>query len=536
MVENQARNLPFLGLNGAERIYSQVFVEEEFQEKKGREKLSNNAIISILAGTMRGNEFHNIRGYIMAFGSKNSAEVRALKEQISDLESRLEKETYDRERVIRMLESVNEASHLSIWMAYFDESGNANAARFTDEMRRVLGYSTNELPNTVEAFGQLIHPDEVDAVFAAFGKAVSDKNAKFDIDYHLRLKDGSYRLFHAAGECLRKPNGSPEVFIGTFRDIEDETKNKEIYEHDSRRQHAVEQMMLEGSWSMDLTKYAIDDPKSPMVFSDQFKKILGYNNPHEFPDVMEAWITRMHPDDVPAASAAMGRQMSDPSGQTVFDMEYRMRHKDGTYRWVRASSMVVWSRDKKTPLMAAGTILDISDEKTNSLKFREELAPKIGSLREGITNISSTVGIATEQMREVTIKQDEIAESARSIVKAVDSSMDIISSIKNIADQTSLLALNASIEAARAGDAGRGFAVVANEVQNLSSSSKETTNHISSILNEMNSAINEILTKILDISQNISTENAEMQEINATVEKLHDFANEIGDMVSDLYK
>ena len=472
----------------------------------------------------------------MAFGSKNSAEVRALKDQIADLQSKLEKETYDRERVIRMLESVNEASHLSIWMAYFDENGVTNGARFTDEMRRNLGYNNSELPDNIEGFGSLIHPDDNERVFAAFGKTVTDKNSKFDIDYRLRLKDGSYRLFHAAGECLRKPDGKPEVFIGTFRDIEDETINKLIYEHDSRRQGAVEQMMLEGSWSMDLTKYAIDDPKSPMVFSDQFKKILGYNNPHEFPDVMEAWITRMHPDDVAGASAAMGKQMSDPSGQTVFDMEYRMLHKDGTYRWVRASSMVVWSRDRRTPLMAAGTILDISEEKTNSLKFREELAPKIGSLREGITNISSTVGMATDQMREVTVKQDEIAESARNIVKAVDSSMEIISSIKNIADQTSLLALNASIEAARAGDAGRGFAVVANEVQNLSSSSKETTDHISSILTEMNTAINGMLTKILNISENISTENAEMQEINATVEKLHDFANEIGTMVSDLYK
>ncbi|MCR5847146.1 MAG: PAS domain-containing protein [Lachnospiraceae bacterium] len=472
----------------------------------------------------------------MAFGGKNSAEVRALRDRIAELESNLEKETYEKERIVRMLESVNEASHLSIWMAYFDESGNTNAARFSDEMRRVLGYTIHDLPDNIDSFGKLFHPDEAAKVFAAFNEAVANKNAKFDIDYHLRMKDGSYKLFHAAGECLRKPDGSPDVFIGTFRDIEEYTRQQQIFEHDSRRQGAVELMMLEGSWSMDLTKYAIDDPKSPMVFSDQFKKILGYNNPNEFPDVMEAWITRMHPDDVADASAAMGKQLSDPTGKTVFDMEYRMLHKDGDYRWVRASSMVVWSKDRKTPLMAAGTILDVTDEKKSKLRFREELAPKIGSLRDGITNISSTVGMATEQMRDVTVKQEEIAESARTIVKAVDSSMEIISSIKNIADQTSLLALNASIEAARAGDAGRGFAVVANEVQNLSSSSKETTDHISKILNEMNDAINGMLDKILNISDNISTENAEMQEINATVEKLHNFANEIGSMVSDLYK
>ena len=293
--------------------------------------------------------------------------------------------------------------------------------------------------------------------------------------------------------------------------------------------------MLEGSWSMDLTKYAIDDPESPMVFSDQFKRILGYNNPHEFKDVMSEWITRIHPDDVAGASEAMGKQLSDPSGKTVFDMEYRMKHKDGQYRWVRASSTVVWSQDKTTPLMAAGTILDITDEKKNSLRFREEMAPKIEALRDGITEIATTVKTAAEQMNAVAERQTDLTDSAKKIADAVDSSMEIITSIKNIADQTNLLSLNASIEAARAGDAGRGFAVVAGEVQSLSSSTTDTTDHISNILGDMNTSIKDMLSKISQISENVSMENKEMEDISVTIEKLHAFANEIGEMVSTLY-
>ena len=99
---------------------------------------------------------------------------------------------------------------------------------------------------------------------------------------------------------------------------------------------------------------------------------------------MNSWITKIHPDDVAAASEAMGKQLSDPSGNTVFDMEYRMRHKNGEYRWVRAFSTVVWSKDKTTPLMAAGTILDVTDDKKNKMRFKEEMAPNIQSLRKGI--------------------------------------------------------------------------------------------------------------------------------------------------------
>ena len=114
--------------------------------------------------------------------------------------------------------------------------------------------------------------------------------------------------------------------------------------------------------------------------------------------------------------------------------------------------------------------------------------------------------------------------------------MEIIGSIQNITRQTNLLSLNASIEAARAGDAGRGFAVVASEVQSLSNSTKETTEHISERLTNMNESVKGILAKISQISRSIAEENEEMCTINATVEELHAAADEIAQMAESLYK
>ncbi len=462
-------------------------------------------------------------------GQDAQAQIEALQKEIEELK-------YTADRNYRMLRSVNNSSHLSIWIAYFDEEGNQSGVHFTDEMRRALGYSKDELPDVLDGLAKIIHPDDLERVLDAYGKAVADKNAKYDIDYRLLTKSGEYRLCHAAGECVRKPNGKPEFFIGTFMDIQDQEETKATLEISQRRQGAVEQMMLEGSWSMDLVNYKIDDPTSPMVFSDQFKKILGYSSSIDFPDVMSSWITKMHPDDVAEASAAMGKQLSDPTGATVFDMEYRMLHKKGDYIWVRASSMVVWSPDRTTPLMAAGTILDITEEKNNQLKFQTEMAPNIESLRKGITEIAKTVDLAAEQMNDVAAKQEEVTESAKSIEQAVDASMEIIGSIQSIADQTNLLSLNASIEAARAGEAGRGFAVVATEVQNLSNSTKETTGHISEILTNMNNAVKGILEKITQISDSISVENQEMASIDSTIDELHAAADEIAEMAATLYK
>lgn len=469
------------------------------------------------------------------FGKKGSIPVTD--NRIAELENEVTALKAELENSRIELEAVNTSTHLGVWKCYFDEQGNQDHVVYSDEFRRMLGYSKQEFPDDINILGKLIHPDETADVFAAFGAAAADKTGrkKFDIDYRLLTKSGDYKWFHAAGECLRYPNGNPKEFIGTFSDIDEQKKNAEIFVHDSRRKEAVDKMMLEGSWSMDLTKYAIDDPSSPMVFSDQFKKILGFapNSP-EFPDIMQSWITRIHPDDVPGASEAMGKQMADPSGQTVFDMEYRIKHKNGNWVWTRASSYVVW--EGSAPVMAAGTILDITEQKKNRERFKNEMEPNIESLRNGIAEISTNVEKATAQMQDVSSKQEELTEATNTIESAVNASMEIIGSIQSIASQTNLLSLNASIEAARAGEAGRGFAVVATEVQSLSNSTKETTENIAGILNNVNQSVKDILTKIREIGESITEETNEMGTINATIEELHAAADEIGEMAETLYK
>ena len=474
---------------------------------------------------------------MFGFGMKYKEEQNELNEKIAKLEEDVKSLQKKLARSEEELNLVNTSTHLGIWKCFYDEKGEQTGVMFTDEFRHMLGYSTKELPDELNAFAGLIHPEDSADVFAAFGAAAADKSGrkKFEIDYRLLTKSGVYKYYHAAGDCVRYKNGSPKEFIGTFSDIDEQVKASEKLEHDIRRRRAIDKMMLEGSWSMDLTKYAIDDPNSPMVFSHQFKRILGFN-PHsgDFPDIMRSWISIIHPDDVAAASEAMGRQLADYTGNTVFDMEYRMRNKGGDYIWVRASSYVVF--EGRTPLMAAGTILDITEEKENKKRFKEEMEPNIEALREGISEIAANVERATTQMQDVTMKQEEVSASANEIESVVAASMEITGSIQSIASQTNLLSLNASIEAARAGEAGKGFAVVATEVQSLSASTKETTEHISEKLGNVNDAVKGILHKIRQISESIERENDEMSSINATIEELHASADEIAIMAETLYK
>ncbi len=124
---------------------------------------------------------------------------------------------------------------------------------------------------------------------------------------------------------------------------------------------------------------------------------------------------------------------------------------------------------------------------TQKAKFVSESAQRATKVSESGKKSSSD---SIEAMKQIKEQMESIAESIVRLSEQGQTIGEIMLSVNDLAEQSNLLAVNASIEAAKAGEQGKGFAVVAQEVRNLAEQSKQATNQVRSILNDIQKATN----------------------------------------------
>lgn len=165
---------------------------------------------------------------------------------------------------------------------------------------------------------------------------------------------------------------------------------------------------------------------------------------------------------------------------------------------------------------------------STALKDKKRTSDLVRNLTESIEQLSAGIKEVTIGVQDLVGMNENLLEKTHETTDKAKDTDEIVNIIKGISSQTNLLGLNASIEAARAGDYGKGFSVVAQEIRKLSTNSKESIEKIANIIKEISGGINNIddgLDHINGVSQNQSAAleqiAASLDEVNAVVKELN---------------
>jgi diguanylate cyclase (GGDEF)-like protein/PAS domain S-box-containing protein len=174
-----------------------------------------------------------------------------------------------------------------------------------------------------------------------------------------RRKDGSIFPVQLMSDLVRDADGEPIGIVTTCEDIRRRKDAEKALRASEERYALAARGANDGLWDWEIAS-------DTAYYSERWKSILGYGE-SSFPGRIDSWLKRIHPEDVERVQAELDAHFRGETEQ--FENEHRVRHKDGSYRWVLIRGLAVRDAGGQ-PQRMAGSLTDIASRK----RVEEQLA------------------------------------------------------------------------------------------------------------------------------------------------------------------
>lgn len=247
----------------------------------------------------------------------------------------------------RHLAEAQSLAHLGSWVWEFCTSINT----WSDENYRIFGYEPQSIQPSYEVFTSALHDEDRERVLQAARATVQD-DAPYDLECRIVRPNGELRHIHCRGEVTRDETGQPICMAGTVLDITERKRVEAALRTSEERLRQALQASSTGLWDW-------NTDTNEVSLSREWKRQLGYEE-DELPNTFESWETRLHPEDHDRALLHVRTYLANPVGG--YQQEFRLQHKDGTYRWIQARASLVTEPDGRR-VRLLGSHMDITDRK-----------------------------------------------------------------------------------------------------------------------------------------------------------------------------
>jgi diguanylate cyclase (GGDEF)-like protein/PAS domain S-box-containing protein len=246
------------------------------------------------------------------------------------------------------LQLAMEASGISTW----DTDLRTGRVVLSEGWARLLGEPPKETQTTVEALMALAHPDDLARVLAATVEVMKGAAEQYSEEHRVRAGGGEWRWVRSSGRVIERDAGGRALrMAGTNVDI-------------TQRKHAEEALRI----SEDRLQYAVrgsgagiwdwNVAEDRYHMSPRMKEMMGYEDA-ELPNRRDEFLLRIHAEDRLRVDEALRAHFAE---RVPYEIEFRLRRKDGSDVWVRSVGQGVWG-DGGRLVRFAGSVVDIDAQK-----------------------------------------------------------------------------------------------------------------------------------------------------------------------------